>query len=108
NKAIEGNIQINQKELEHLKNLSGKIGELFKMTMSAFENRKLEEAESVGLLYAKLQRLGKKIHQEYFTSLRSDEKTSVSQSSIFLDAIEGLLNAAGSINSIAKVVVEEL
>jgi len=108
NKLNEKNISLNEKEKEYIKNLSSKISELFKMVSNSFENKKIDEAESVSLLYTKLQRIAKKIHQEYFNSLSTDERTGVSESSIFLDAIEALMNIANTINSIAKVIVEEL
>ncbi|HON56799.1 MAG TPA: Na/Pi cotransporter family protein, partial [bacterium] len=109
NKVIDKNLPFSEKEIEHLKNLTSKISELFKMCLDAFENRKLEQAESVCLLYTKLQRIAKKIHQDTFDAMRSETQTSAAQQgSLFLDTIEGLMTIAATINTIAKTIVEEL
>ncbi|HPP88676.1 MAG TPA: hypothetical protein PLM75_12545, partial [bacterium] len=109
NKVIDKNLPFTEKEIDHLKNLTSKISELFKMCLDAFENRKLEQAESVCLLYTKLQRIAKKIHQDTFDAMRSETQTSAAQQgSLFLDTIEGLMTIAATINTIAKTIVEEL
>jgi len=117
NKLIDGKAKLTEKELANIRDLNSKICQLFEKIVDAFNNRKLESAENVILLYQKLQRISKRLHQEYFelahsteasASNKSGDTSASAQSSIYLDTIEALMNVAAVINSSAKSILEEL
>lgn len=107
-KLITEEFSFNEKELTQLADLASKVHELLKTDLEAFEKRSHEKAEQVTQLHLKLGRIGKKIQQDHFTAMQQDADKPVSQSSVFLDTIGGVMNLADQINSIAKTILEEL
>lgn len=108
NKLITENFSFNEKEFNQLSDLNHKVSELFVMGIESFNTKKHELAEQVTQLHFKLNRMGKKIQQDHFIDMQQDSNKSISQSSVFLDTINGLLNLSEQINSMAKVILEEL
>lgn len=107
-KLVTENFYFEEKELMQLQDLADKSGELFTMAMEAFDKKSYEIAEQVTQLFNKYARLGKKLYQDHFATLRTNTDVPLEHSSVYLDTIDKMVSLTSQINTIAGTIIEEL
>jgi phosphate:Na+ symporter len=107
-KLVTEDFSFEEKELAQLQDLADKSGELFTMAMEAFDKKSYEPAEQVTQLYNKYARLGKKLYQDHFATLRTNTEVPLEHSSVYLDTIDKMVSLTSQISTIAGTIIEEL